>query len=110
MSENINQEIEQKLAYLKQEQERLKNLEASLKSSMKNLMREKNKKPIESSIHQAASSGKFSIKVERGNLKYYLQSEVVSYILNHAEDMKRLIAECDKLNTDKELSQTNKVA
>lgn len=104
--------LEQKLAYLQQQMQELKTLEQSVKSSMKNLEREKNKKPITVSIHEAQSSGKFSIKLERGGVKHYLQADFIEYILNHSEDMKKFVAESNKLNTDKELAKTqeNKVA
>lgn len=98
--------LEQKLAYLEEQLKQVEAMKKQVQSSMKNLAREKNKKPIVASIHEAQSSGKFSVKLERGAVKHYMQADFLEYILNHADDIRKLIDESNKLNSDLELSKT----
>jgi hypothetical protein len=101
-----NLTLEQKMAYLEQQLKEIEEMKKSLKSSMSNLAREKNKKPIVWAIHEAQSSGKFSLRIERGAVKHYLTPDFIEFIVNHADDLKKACVEINKLNDDRELSQT----
>jgi hypothetical protein len=98
--------LEQKMAYLESQLREIEEMRKSLKSSMTNIAREKNKKPIVWAIHEAQSSGKFSLRVERGAVKHYLTPDFIEFIVNHADELKKACAEINQLNSDKELSET----
>ena len=102
-----NQTLDEKLAYLEKQMKELEEMRKSVQSSMKNLAREKNKKPITWAIHEAQSSGKFSLRLERGQVKHYLSVDFIEFIVNHADDLKKACAEVNQLNSDKELTATS---